>query len=302
MSSITTSAATNLSKKPIRNAGCLIIGDEILNGKILDTNSYHFARQCFNNLSIPLKRTIVCGDDPKDITKSLDILLKQDQIDFIITSGGLGSTHDDITYEVLSEYFGLDYCLDQEVVNRMHKVRGKYLDGLKTDQLQAFYKMATLPSAKKDNPISVEKYFIGDNLWFPLVALNEQVYILPGVPELFKKLIKEMQPLLKDRIRKQDLNRRYVKTTTKESELAPFLTKLQNKCDSIHGIGKVKLGSYPHFNWQVNTISIISNSLSIEDLQEIVDELVANLGGQAQEINQEQEDKFTNEEPPHKKH
>ena len=57
----------NISGKPIRSAGCLIIGDEILNGKILDTNSYNFARFCFKDLSIPLKRTIVCGDDEDDI-------------------------------------------------------------------------------------------------------------------------------------------------------------------------------------------------------------------------------------------
>ena len=71
----------------------------------MDTNSYNFARFCFNNLSIPLKRTIVCGDDEQDIINSLNILLKQDKLDLIITSGGLGSTHDDITYKVISDYF-----------------------------------------------------------------------------------------------------------------------------------------------------------------------------------------------------
>lgn len=296
----TTTKTPLLSSRPIRSAGCLIIGDEILNGKILDTNSYHFARMCFQQLSIPLKRTIVCGDDADDISKSLDILLKQDKVDFVVTSGGLGSTHDDITYEVLSKYFNLGYGLDQEVVRRMHEVRGKYLDGLHKDQLLAFYKMATLPYAREDSTCQVEKYFIDDTLWFPLVALNQQVYILPGVPQLFTVLIENMQSLLKPRVVSQGLVRRYVKTTTRESELAPFLARLQEKCDDHHGVGKVKLGSYPHFNWKVNTISVISNSVASEELQLIVYELVENLGGDAQEITQEQEDKFTNEEPPSK--
>ncbi|EGW30587.1 uncharacterized protein SPAPADRAFT_63429, partial [Spathaspora passalidarum NRRL Y-27907] len=186
--------------KPIRTAGCLIIGDEILNGKILDTNSYNFARYCFNNLSIPLKRTIVCGDSEKDIIDSLNILLKQDKLDFVVTSGGLGSTHDDITYKVISDYFNLDYGIDQEVVDRMHRVRGDHLDKLKPDQLSAFYKMATLPIEKNQSSTKVEKYFVGEDLWFPLVALNEQVYVLPGIPQLFTRLINEMEPYLKSRI------------------------------------------------------------------------------------------------------
>lgn len=107
-----------ISHKPIKTAGCLIIGDEILNGKIMDTNSYNFARFCFNDLSIPLKRTVVCGDDSQDIKTSLHNLLSQDNVGFLVTSGGLGSTHDDITYEAISDYFKLDYKLDQEVVDR----------------------------------------------------------------------------------------------------------------------------------------------------------------------------------------
>ena len=118
----------------------------------MDTNSYNFARFCFNNLSIPLKRTIVCGDDEQDIINSLNILLKQDKLDLIITSGGLGSTHDDITYKVISDYFQLDYQLDQEVVDRMKSIRSDYLDKLNPEQLNAFYRMATLPVSLNHHP------------------------------------------------------------------------------------------------------------------------------------------------------
>ncbi|RLV96480.1 Uncharacterized protein JA1_000243 [Spathaspora sp. JA1] len=283
--------------RPIRNAGCLIIGDEILNGKILDTNSYNFARYCFNNLSIPLKRTIVCGDSEKDIVDSLNILLKQDQLDLVITSGGLGSTHDDITYKAIADYFDLDYRLDQEVVDRMHRVRGDYLADLKPDQLSAFYKMATLPVAKGNSSSKVEKYFIGEDLWFPLVALNDQVYILPGIPQLFTRLIDEMEPYLKKRIEASTYTRKYVQTTTKESELAPFLSSLQDRCNARFGPDTIKLGSYPHMNWHINTISIIGIDIDAAELQKIVEELVENIGGQAKEITEQQEDYLTNEDP-----
>lgn len=287
--------------KPIRNAGCLIIGDEILNGKILDTNSYNFARFCFNNLSIPLKRTIVCGDDEQDIINSLNILLKQDKLDLIITSGGLGSTHDDITYKVISDYFQLDYQLDQEVVDRMKSIRGEYLDKLNPEQLNAFYRMATLPAPPQIlNPKSnsttttiVEKYFIDDKLWFPIVGLNEQVYILPGVPQLFTQLIKDMEPMLKPRVISSDLIRRYVVTKSGETQLAPFLTNLQEKCDKKYGKGILKLGSYPHMNLHINTISIIGQKLNNEDLDWIVQALIKNIGGDAKEITQAQEDEYS---------
>ncbi|KAK6457759.1 putative molybdopterin binding protein [Scheffersomyces xylosifermentans] len=286
--------------KPIASAGILIIGDEVLNGKILDTNSYNFARFCFNNLSIPMKRTIVCGDDSQDIKNSLKILVEQDKLDIIITSGGLGSTHDDITYSVLSEFYGIDYELDQEVVDRMKKIRGQYLDQLSPDQLSAFYKMATLPTSKSPN-VTTEKIFIDDSLWFPIVAINQQVYILPGVPQLFTKLVSALESYLKTRISLSgsQLHRFYVKTTSAESEMAPLLSNLQEKVDSKYGTGIVKLGSYPHMDWKINTVSIIGKipEVSKEALRAVVDEVVAGIGGNATEISQQDEDKMSNESP-----
>lgn len=304
LSRMTQLTTTTIKNKPIRNAGCLIIGDEILNGKILDTNSYNFARFCFNNLSIPLKRTIVCGDDEQDIINSLNILLKQDKLDLIITSGGLGSTHDDITYKVISDYFQLDYQLDQEVVDRMKSIRGDYLDKLNPEQLNAFYRMATLPVSPQPSSLAqnsttttpattVEKYFIDDKLWFPIVGLNEQVYILPGVPQLFTQLIKDMEPMLKPRVISSDLIRRYVVTKSGETQLAPYLTNLQEKCDKKYGKGVLKLGSYPHMNLHINTISIIGQKLTSQDLDWIVKALIENIGGDAKEITQAQEDEYS---------
>lgn len=283
----------------IKSAGCLIIGDEVLNGKILDTNSYHFARHCFNNLSIPLKRTIVCGDDKQDIINSLDMLLNKDKVDYVVTSGGLGSTHDDITYEVLANYFGVDYKLDDEVVHRMRSIRSDYLDKLDTEQVQAFYKMATLPVGNGSTEVS--KIYVDDSLWFPIVGINHRVYVLPGVPSLFTQLIAGLETHIKDRIPKSEnkLVRYYVKTRSGETQFAPFLTRLQNRVDEQFGSQVVKVGSYPHFNWKITTISIIGQvpGVLVDELREIVKDVVENIGGEAAEITQEEEDKLTNEDP-----
>nr|XP_051614442.1 uncharacterized protein KGF55_003001 [Candida pseudojiufengensis]KAI5963209.1 hypothetical protein KGF55_003001 [Candida pseudojiufengensis] len=278
----------------IKTAGCLIIGDEVLNGKILDTNSYNFAKFCFNNLTIPLKRTIVCGDEADDISVSLNNLIKQDEIDFIITSGGLGSTHDDITYKTLSDYFDLDYALDNEVVERMQTLRKDYLSKLNEDQLNAFYKMATLPTNKVGSNATVRKIFVDDDLWFPVVVINEQVFILPGVPKLFTRLLNDLEKVLKPRIRPTSLIRRYVLTKSGESKLAPYLTNLQNDCDEKYGKGNLKIGSYPHMGQNVNTISVIGKNLEKTDLDWVIEDLLKRVDGDAREISQVEEDELTN--------
>ncbi|KAI3403097.2 hypothetical protein KGF56_004157 [Candida oxycetoniae] len=276
--------------KPIRTAGILIIGDEILNGKIQDTNSYNFARFCFNELSVPLKRILVCGDDSSDIKDALDMLLKEDKVDLLITSGGLGSTHDDITYEVLADYFDLDYKLNQQVVDKMQLLRKDYLSKLSSDQLNAYYRMATLPVAQDNSKISTNVLFLDEELWFPLLEIDQKVYVLPGIPQIFTQLLKYMAGFLKKRIVPADFCRRYVLTKSGESQLAPYLTNLQEKCSKEFGEGTVKLGSYPHMAMRVNTISIIGKDVKDKSkLDAIVKDIIDNIGGDAREISQEEE-------------
>lgn len=278
----------------ISSAGCLIIGDEVLNGKILDINSHKFARFCFQRLQVPLKKTIVCGDDKDDIIESLKILTAS--CDLVITSGGIGSTHDDITYDSLAEAYGLSTHLDSEVVERMHRLRNDYLLQLKKPQKDAFYRMATIP--KGDEKTSIDKIFISDDFWVPIVALNRQVYVLPGVPQLFERLLVALEPHLKPRVSSSNFSRRYVKTITKESDFAPFLGELQAEYDQKYGPQVVKLGSYPHLSWKINTVSIIgSQNVDLAQLDDVVSRVVAGVGGGAVEIREEEEERLSTEEP-----
>ncbi|CAH6722779.1 uncharacterized protein CLIB1444_11S00936 [[Candida] jaroonii] len=279
----------------IRSAGCLIIGDEVLNGKILDTNSHYFAKNCFNKLKIPLKKTIVCGDDRNDIIESLKILTND--CDFVITSGGIGPTHDDITYESIAEFYKLPVKIHEPTVERMESLRKDYLQNLQQNKKDAFLRMATFPYDVNDK-IKVDYLYTDPKLWVPVVGLNQQVYILPGVPQLFQQLVDSLGDLLSQRIEGTSLRRYYVKTTTKESDLAPFLSSLQHKCDEEFGGNVVKLGSYPHFSWKINTISIIGNEkVNDEKLRDIVEQVLKNIGGEAKEISIEEEEKLTTTDP-----
>ncbi|PSR76937.1 hypothetical protein PHLCEN_2v8133 [Hermanssonia centrifuga] len=75
----------------IKTAAALIIGDEILNGKTLDRNSNYFARYCFER-GVDLKRIEVIADDEDEIVEASRKMVKN--YDFVITSGGIGPTHD----------------------------------------------------------------------------------------------------------------------------------------------------------------------------------------------------------------
>lgn len=281
----------------IRLAGCLIIGDEVLNGKIHDTNSFEFAKICFNQLSVPVKRVVVCSDDKTDIQRSLQ-QLQDDGIDFIVTLGGLGLTHDDVTYDAIAEHYGVPCVRNQEVVDRMNRLRPEYVRLLAPAQLDAYYRMATLPTATALVPI--DNVFVDPKLWFPIVEINYRVYILPGVPQLFVKLMQALVPRLLPRIDQQSKYvRRYVKTTTGESELAPFLGELQREVDAEYGAGAIKIGSYPHMAWRINTLSIIGAApgVAVADVQKVVDKIVATVGGDATQIDQAEEDRMTNTDP-----
>lgn len=84
------SSADERNTRKIQTAACLIIGDEVLGGKTVDTNSAYFAKFCFG-LSINLKRVEVISDDEAEIIEAVRRM--SDNYDFVVTSGGIGPTY-----------------------------------------------------------------------------------------------------------------------------------------------------------------------------------------------------------------
>ena len=85
-----------------RTAAALVIGNEILSGKIADTNTNFLARGLFE-LGIELRRVVVCPDEVPTIARELSEL--RNSHDMVFTSGGVGPTHDDVTIEGVAESF-----------------------------------------------------------------------------------------------------------------------------------------------------------------------------------------------------
>lgn len=268
------------------NAACIIIGDEVLNGKIIDTNSRFFAKYCFN-LGIKLKEIITIGDDEDQIVEAVSNLSKKYHL--IITTGGIGSTHDDITYEAISKSFGLPCILNEELKKRMQEKQNPE-SRLDKQALKDYYKMATLPSGN-----NVKNYYVSDDLWVPICSINQQVFIFPGIPQLFEKMLTLFTPVLKDLFNlTTDCNeyvRYFVKTKLTESQISHSLKLYQEEAEKISP--EIKIGSYPHYGMGFNTISILGEKKHDKFLRSIVDSAISNLEGE--EIPSELEDSYSND-------
>ena len=120
----------------MKQASICTIGDEILIGQVVDTNSSHIS-QALNSLGIKVNRMVSIGDDHDTIISSLDAELSKN--DIVIVTGGLGPTKDDITKKALAELSGArSYRTDHrqlEIIHRILSSRG--LDVLDINIAQA---------------------------------------------------------------------------------------------------------------------------------------------------------------------
>jgi nicotinamide-nucleotide amidase len=97
-------------------AAILLTGNELLRGVISDANAPHLAR-ALERLGFSLTRTVIVGDDLDDIRAGLRTVLET--ADLVVTSGGLGPTHDDRTVEAIAAEAGVPLVLDEDVLGRI---------------------------------------------------------------------------------------------------------------------------------------------------------------------------------------
>lgn len=155
-----------------KSAAALIIGDEILTGKTLDLNTQTLARFLVSQ-GVQLCQTHTVADDIDTIATSVHTLATS--YDLVFTSGGIGPTLDDRTYAGIAQGFELELRRDEETVRRMGETQPEM------ELNEARLRMALLP-----NPCEV---FWTDGLWVPLVCVVGKVYVLPGIPRLFQRML-----------------------------------------------------------------------------------------------------------------
>jgi len=217
----------------IKTAGALVIGDEILNGKTLDRNSNYFARYCFEN-GIELKRVEVVPDEEGEIIEASRRMVQR--YDFVITSGGIGPTHDDITYASLAKAFNQPLVHHAETLRRMSEL-SKHRSWIHTqnqEQRSARQRMALFPA-------NAETLFVARDMWVPVVRLEGKLCVFPGIPSLFQKMLDGLKAFLPLPPSSERPFRHQIFTPLPESSIAPYLTELQKRVKE-EGI---RVGSYP---------------------------------------------------------
>ena len=107
------------------NAHIITIGDEILIGQVLNTNAAFIGKELVDN-NIKVIRTSVVGDNENDIVSEFKNVFETN--DIIITTGGLGPTHDDITRKCIVNFFNTELMHDDDVlkdIEALFKKRGR---------------------------------------------------------------------------------------------------------------------------------------------------------------------------------
>ena len=204
-----------------RSAAALIIGNEILSGKISDTNTSFLAQGLFE-LGIELRRVVVCGDDVQTICDELNAL--RTSHDLVFTSGGVGPTHDDVTIEGVASAFGRAVVQSEAVV----KVIRHYYGDRATE---AHLRMANMPEGS-------EMLRSAEAPW-PTVVI-ENVFVLPGVPEIFKLKFTDLRKRLDDG---EGFHSQSVYTRSGEGEIAELLERVAGRFPTVMVGSYVKWGA-----------------------------------------------------------
>ncbi|BAU54808.1 competence/damage-inducible protein A [Mucilaginibacter gotjawali] len=170
-------------------AEIITIGDEILIGQIVDTNSAWMAHE-LNNIGIRIKQISSVSDDRQHILTALDEAAGR--ADVILITGGLGPTKDDITKKTLCEYFGVGMVLNQEALDNVQNIFQR-LRGTLTGLLEVNKQQALVPQ----NCVVIQnKNGTAPGMWF-----NEKGKIfvsMPGVPhEMMYMMEDDVIPKLK---------------------------------------------------------------------------------------------------------
>jgi molybdenum cofactor synthesis domain-containing protein len=199
-------------------AAILVIGDEILSGKTEELNARLLIDE-LRDLGVALRRILVIPDDVEEVAEAVRDL--SSRVDHLFTSGGVGPTHDDVTI------LGIARAFDRPIVRHPDlaaKIRAYFGEGADETRLR----MADVP----EGSTLIE----APDLRWPLLAC-ENVYILPGVPELFQRKF----AAIRERFRVAPFYTHTIYTLEDEFDIAERLREV------AVAFPQVAIGSYPNF-------------------------------------------------------
>lgn len=221
-----------------KTAAILAIGDELLSGRTRDANIGYLAAW-LTERAIALKEARIVADDEEAIVEALNALRARH--DYVFISGGIGPTHDDITYEAVAKAFGRKVAEHREasaMIRAWYEARGE-------DYTSARRRMALMPEGAQLilNPVTGA----------PGVKIDN-VFVMAGVPSIFKGMLTAIEGALQRGV--QIHSRAVTAPGLPESRLAEQLLAIQT---AHRGVA---LGSYP-IDGDEKGVTIVARSESL---------------------------------------
>lgn len=262
----------------MKTASIITIGDELLIGQTIDTNSAWIAQQ-FTKIGLPIKRRIAIADNAEEIISAMEQACKLSEI--VIITGGLGPTSDDITKPTLCRYFNTELVLHEETLRQVESFfekRGRPL--LESNRLQAM-----LPKS-----CTVLKNEVGTAPGMLFEHSDSLVFSLPGVPFEMKHLIQErIIPLLSSRFFFKKITHKTLLTAGQgESFIAERLIHFEQQLPAeIHiaylpsfGNVKIRLSTYEDIGKKIDDsfdeLKQILADISLTDEDQSLERLIFN--------------------------
>jgi len=214
------SASTPTPPPRAETAAAVVIGDEILTGKFAEENAAYLIRE-LRALGVSLRRVAYIPDVVEDIAETVGDCARR--YDHVFTSGGVGPTHDDVTMEGIARAFDVRVVRDPFLEKMLRKFYGNALE-------ERNLRMAEVPEGAH--------FVAADHPSWPVTAFRN-VYILPGVPMIFRRKFDAM----KERFRQASVvHLRRVYCMAEEGAIAAHLDAI------VAGFPGVSVGSYPRFD------------------------------------------------------
>lgn len=231
-------------------AAIVVIGNEILSGKITDLNAALATRE-LRRVGVRLERILVIPDDVDVIAAAVSEF--SCQFDWVITSGGVGPTHDDVTIGAIAKGFGVGVIEHPELLDAVAAT------GPLTGPRR---KLAEIPEGA---------VLVGaPGLRFPAVRVRN-VFIFPGIPQLFRDKLAAVLPLLGG----EPLQLKTVYLDAFESRVAAPLN------NTLSAFPKLALGSYPVLDAPDYKVRITFESVDSEYVDAAVSHFVSQLSVEA---------------------
>lgn len=211
----------------------ITIGDELLAGDVPNENATWLAKK-LTQKGIKVKEIIVIPDDIDSICRELDVLKDDDK--YIFITGGLGSTHDDVTRDAISLFLKKDLKPVDNQIFEIYKIGSDSLN-VKPHKSSIFMDYNSIMNTRLQKMIEIPAgtepilNYIGGAIGF---IIDDRIFVMPGVPEEMKSMFHSIEEKLKG----GRFYTQWIITKMTEADIGNILEEATKKF-------KVKIGSYP---------------------------------------------------------